>query len=180
MTLLDGTEVAPRPPMDETERACLLSTLAEAQAMIRAYDTKAQIVGVGFIFSITMIGGFLGKLPVTPTYDMGYLVIGFVMLMGPLVLFGAVLYPTRHSAPEAPHGLPSRGMLYMTGPTLDVEAYLRNLEAADWRREIVNEIARVSALRDIKRRRFVAGLSAAGGSFAIILASAIAQMAGFR
>ncbi len=173
MSLADA---APPKSMDETERTCLLATLAEAQTMIRAYDTKAQIVGVGFIFSITMIRGLIENLPVAPDYDLMYLVAGFVLLLGPPVLFGSVLYPTRHNAPEVLHGLLSRGVMYMSGPNIDVEAFLRNADAADWRREIVNEIARVSALRDMKRRRFILGLLASGFSFANILAATAAQI----
>jgi hypothetical protein len=78
----------------------LLSSLNEVQQTIRAYGTKAQIMGVGFIFSITMVGKLLENLPVAQQYDLGYLIGGFLLLIGPVALFGTVLYPSRRSAPK--------------------------------------------------------------------------------
>ena len=34
----------------------LKDSLAEAQNSVRSYDTKAQIVGVGYIFALNVIG----------------------------------------------------------------------------------------------------------------------------
>jgi len=33
---------------------CILAALKEVQDTVRAYDTKAQIVGVGFIFTMAL------------------------------------------------------------------------------------------------------------------------------
>ena len=41
----------------------VLAALKEVQDTVRAYDTKAQIVGVGFIFSIGIITGLGERLP---------------------------------------------------------------------------------------------------------------------
>ena len=86
--------------LSQTELSCLLATLNEAQQTIRAYDTKAQIVGVGFIFSVTMISRILENLPVERLFDVAYVIGGFVLLIGPVALFGSVLYPTRRTAPK--------------------------------------------------------------------------------
>ena len=41
----------------------LRDSLAEAQATVRAYDTKAQIVGVGYIFALGVAGRTEALLP---------------------------------------------------------------------------------------------------------------------
>ncbi len=41
----------------------LRDSLAEAQSTVRAYDTKAQIVGVGYIFALGVVGSFEALLP---------------------------------------------------------------------------------------------------------------------
>ncbi|MGB0694578.1 MAG: hypothetical protein ACPGOY_02945 [Rhodospirillaceae bacterium] len=158
---------------------CLLAALNEVQQTIRAYDTKAQIVGVGFIFSISMIGPILQQMQVTRTYDLGFLIGTFVFLIGPVVLFGSVLYPTRRTAPEITSqatGLATgktaavHGFFYVPGDgNTDIAADLAKLEGVDWRAEILYELSRLSALRALKRRRFLRAMTAAGISFLLIL-----------
>ena len=157
--------------MDETERACLLANLNELQQTIRAYDTKAQIMGIGFLFSIGMIGNFLSGLELERNLGIGYLLVGFVLLLGPVALFGAVLHPSRKSNPALAERHPDvrRCFYYMGEGGPDLEDYLADVENADWRREIVYEIGKLSALRDLKRLRFLRAMWAAGFSFAVIL-----------
>ena len=54
----------------ETDRGfaedCMLAALKEVQDTVRAYDTKAQIVGVGFIFTIGVIVNIGSRLPDQP------------------------------------------------------------------------------------------------------------------
>ena len=57
--------------MNETEKDALtfmLASLREGQDIVRAYDTKAQIVGVGYIFAIGIIvnlGARIANMPET-------------------------------------------------------------------------------------------------------------------
>lgn len=45
---------------EKKERAIelLCDSLSEAQSTVRSYDTKAQIVGIGYIFALGVIGRF--------------------------------------------------------------------------------------------------------------------------
>ena len=160
---------------------CLLASLNEVQQTIRAYDTKAQIVGVGFIFSVTMISRLLEDLPVARTYDLGYLFFGFLLLVGPVALFGAVLHPSRRSAPETEKdGTVISGCFYFVGDDKrDFRSILADIDKADWKAEIVYEITRLSALRALKRKRFLTAMFAAGGSFAVILFANMLKLHGF-
>ena len=160
---------------------CLLASLNEVQQTIRAYDTKAQIMGVGFIFSVTMISRLLENLPVATTYDLGDLFFGFVLLVGPVALFGAVLYPSRRSAPETQKdGTNISGCFYFLGDDdRDIQSVLADIDKANWKAELAHEIMRLSALRALKRKRFVAAMFAAGASFAIILLANMLKLHGF-
>lgn len=159
---------------------CLRAVLSEAEQNIRAYDTKAQIMGVGFIFSVTMISVVLEKLPIERSYDLLYLIGGFIVLMGPVALFGAVLYPTRRTAPviDSDRSGVTRCMYFTSEDGRDAARYSRDVAGADWAREIVYEITRVSALRDLKRRRFIRAMMASAASFAMILLASGIKLAG--
>jgi hypothetical protein len=158
----------------------LLASLNEVQQTIRAYDTKAQIMGVGFIFSITMVGKLLENLPVAREYDLGYLIGGFLLLIGPVTLFGMVLYPSRRSAPETEtDGSRVRGCFYFVSDgARDFRSFVDDIDKADWKVELAYEITRLSALRDLKRRRFLMAMFAAGGSFAAILLANVLKLGG--
>lgn len=164
--------------MDATTRACLLAGLNEAQQTIRAYDTKAQIVGIGFLFSVTMISNLLKNLDVERTYDLGYLLGGFLFLIGPIVLFGAVLYPSRRFSPALSEQVPgTRQCLYFAANgERSPQAFLADVDGADWKAEIIYETVKLSMLRDIKRKRFICAMSAAGVSFAVILIANILKL----
>ncbi len=166
--------------LSQTELSCLLATLNEAQQTIRAYDTKAQIVGVGFIFSVTMISRILENLPVERLFDVAYVIGGFVLLIGPVALFGSVLYPTRRTAPKTQSDASQirKNFYFSSANGRDLTSYLRDIDNVDWRAELAYEITRLSGLRDLKRRRFLSALFAAGGSFTLILIANVLKLAG--
>ncbi len=94
--------------------------LAEAQQTVRAYDTKAQIVGVGYIFALGIVFRLGNLLPKVERSDVLLVVVGWTIVILPILLFGFVLYPTRKSAAElASLDGRSRGLL---GP-LERRAY---------------------------------------------------------
>ena len=160
-----------------TALSCLLATLNEAQQTIRAYDTKAQIMGVGFIFAIAMVSRLLEHLPIDREFGLFHLLTGFVLLIGPVALFGAVLYPSRRTAQT--NASDARGCFYYVGVgAKDLDAYVRDVEGADWKLELAHEIGRLSALRDLKRKRFLVAMFTAGVSFALILLNPTLNLAG--
>ncbi len=150
---------------------CLMSSLDEAHASIRSYDTKAQIVGIGFIFSIGVLSNLIGNIDIERDYGISYLIVGFLLLIGPVILFGAVLFPTRKIAPSTgtTSGTVTQCYYYNTNSSGDLETFLNKASSADWMAEIAYEIMKVSLLRDLKRKRFIRALSSAGLSFIIIV-----------
>ena len=161
---------------------CLLAALKEVQDTVRAYDTKAQIVGVGFIFTIGVITNIGARLPNQPEFTTLMLILVWILAIGPIILFGVVLYPSRSMAPTlGDEGEDVRHNYYVaTAVQKNLGIYLRNIEACNWIREIAFEIMKVSNLRDKKRNRFLRALYASGFSFIIIICLQILNTLGVR
>lgn len=149
----------------------LLAILREAQDSVRGFDTKAQIVGIGYIFSIGVIGDisnffrsgeFSGN-------SVLWLVITLAVLITPIVLYGLVLYPSRRMAPD--RGVEGRDLLrvfyYSSLDGRDFPAYRKDVDRCDWGDELITEIVMVSNLRDLKRTRFLRALYVTGASYAL-------------
>ncbi|WP_139226522.1 hypothetical protein [Sulfitobacter marinus] len=77
-----------------------MSSLEEAQATVRAYDTKAQIVGIGYTFALNIVATVMGGLPGDGNEGPLYVILFWAVVMAPLFFFGYVLYPSRRSAPQ--------------------------------------------------------------------------------
>lgn len=140
--------------------------LDEAQATVRAYDTKAQIVGIGYIFALGVVARIEARFADIDAIGLPYVVVSWIVLVLPAVLFGFVLYPSRRLL--RCQGI--RGVLYVrpsefAGP----DAYAAALREANPIQEIASELLKVSELREIKRRRFLRALFVAGGALAALL-----------
>lgn len=158
----------------------LMVTLKEAQDTVRAYDSKAQIVGVGYILAmgiITKLGSRIDNLP-----DMGVVAVALAwgILILPILLFGSVLYPTRKTAPIlGTQGGDAKRVLYADVEFVhDVSAYLTTVDESDLRVEVAYEILKTSGLREIKRRRFLRALWSALASFIVIFLSQLLRAEG--
>ncbi|MFT5507796.1 MAG: hypothetical protein ACI89J_000864 [Hyphomicrobiaceae bacterium] len=162
--------------------AVLKDALAEAQVTVRAYDTKAQIVGVGYILAMGIIARIENLFVKTGDVDLLRIAIAWIVVMVPILLFGFVLYPSRKTAPKVAEDADERvqHVLYVRSsyhPT--VSDLKRAARSASYIDELAFEVLSVSGLRDLKRQRFLRALFAAGASFVLLFASqavrAIAQ-----
>ncbi|MEM7540694.1 MAG: hypothetical protein AAF384_03800 [Pseudomonadota bacterium] len=150
-----------------------MASLSEAQQTIRAYDSKAQIMGIGFIFAMTMISRLLENFAIEWRYSVMELVLGFTVLVGPVALCGAVLYPTRATVTHGDdHAGRLKGCLFVDGHQPNTTGqFLADVLTADWHLELTDELFRTSELRAIKRTRFLRAVWAAGLSFVVIFAA---------
>ena len=171
---------------EETDRGfaenCMLAALKEVQDTVRAYDTKAQIVGVGFIFTIGVITNIGARLPNQHDFNTLLLILVWILAIGPIILFGVVLYPSRSIAPILGDEAEDVRHNYYVATAIqkDLSIYLRNIEACNWNREIAYEIMKVSNLRDKKRNRFIRALYASAFSFIVIIGLQILHTLGVR
>ncbi len=153
----------------------LKTSLSEAQVSVRAYDTRAQIVGVGYVFALRIVGEVDGLLPETTLETIGVAVAWFVVIL-PVVLFGYVLVPTRKSSTirklakfeERQHVLFVDTSQGYSAEDVRNAAFTRAPIA-----EFSHELLIVSALRDKKRQRFLRGLYAAAAAFVCLFLSQV-------
>lgn len=153
----------------------LRDSLSEAQATVRGYDTKAQIVGVGYIFALGVVGRFERWMPQpTEVNAVVNTLVAWSVVILPIVLFGYVLYPSRKRAPKLANK-PSVKLEYVLYVDPNKIGSVEELSDAAGRSDPVHEVAfellKVSKLRELKRKRFLRALFAAGFCFALIFSS---------
>ncbi len=158
-------------PKSQSEIFSLLKdSLDEAQNSVRAYDTKAQIVGVGYIFALNVIGQLGDALPQNDV-GLANIVVAWLIVILPIALFGYVLYPVRKTVGKG--DLEDRKHVFFLHPERysSAENLINAAKECDPIDEVAYELLEVSGLRESKRKRFVSGLVAAGGAFAVLCAN---------
>jgi len=132
-------------------------SLAETQAIVRAYDVKAQIVGIGYIFALGVIGQFADALPKPSVYGVGFVVVAWSVVIVPIVLFGSVLYPAGRKAPRLSEPIPE-DLKYILSVDPKELTSVQEISSAALRSnslgELSYEILRLAHLRERKRKRF--------------------------
>ncbi len=160
-------------PSAQQSLSLLHDSLAEAQATVRAYDTKAQIVGVGYIFALGVVGRFETLLPKASEMTPLTVSVACVAIL-PILLFGFVLHPSRKSAEkfaDQPEATPEN-VLYVDPTKLgSVKALKEAVGRCDPIKEVSFELLKTSQLRELKRRRFLRALYSATVVFLFIFAT---------
>ncbi|WP_415891081.1 hypothetical protein ACMXYV_07135 [Neptuniibacter sp. SY11_33] len=151
--------------MEKHSLEFLYTALKSAEEHVRSFDTKAQIVGVGYIFTAGLIHTIGSTLPQRDDYISSILaiILSWGLVIGPIILFGAVLYPTRNTAPKVGEEHSKVLKLFFTDSEHSESTghYLKALESSDLRVELTYELLKVSGLRNLKRNRFLRALWAA-------------------
>ena len=132
---------------DKNTLPFLMASLKEVQDTVRAYDTKAQIVGVGYIFTIGIIINLGARIANIPELTAVPLTFAWLFFIFPIAMFGAVLYPSRKVAPRLGEqaSLALRTFYVEPEHIRDVDAYLAAVEAGDPKKG--------NSLRDSEDRR---------------------------
>lgn len=164
----------PEQPVKSTDPDRLLSSaLGEAQIVVRSYDTKSQIVSVGYLFALGVIGRFdVGLQSQSETNSITVLAFWFIVVL-PIVIFGYVMHPTRGSAPDLEQGYderPRRILFVEPGTFKSVSDLKATALHADLTEELCYELLKISRLGELKRKRFIFGLIATAFSFLVIFA----------
>lgn len=145
--------------------------LEEAQATVRGYDTKAQIVGIGYTFTLNIVAAVVGGLPGAAQSGIVFVLVFWSVVMAPLFLFGYVLYPSRRSVSKVPDGGAAgvrRALYVQTSRYPTVESLKAAVAEVDWEDELAYELLMVSKLREQKRARFILALAATVLSFIVL------------
>jgi len=158
--------------------AILRDALSEAQTTVRSYDTKAQIVGVGYVFALGIVGLLSDRLPDSGELTAVAVLIGWGIVIVPILLFGYVLYPTRKTAPrlavDPTEAERLEHVLYVETDRHDsVEVLKASVVGCDSVNEYTFELIKVSKLRELKRKRFLRALFAASVAFLFLFGTQI-------
>ena len=88
------------------------------------------------------------------------LAVFWIFGIGPVILFGMVLYPSRAIAPYLETESDSLRRTFYFRPTESqgLNGFVQDLKACDWLKEIGYEIMKQSGLREFKRHRFLRAL----------------------
>ncbi len=155
---------------EATNLVILQHSLSDVQNAIRAYDVKAQIVSIGFIFSLGVITTIGELAPKHHSYSEVFALISWILAILPIAMFGYVLYPSRSMAPKLGTKVKNlqRSYYLLDERFATLDDYLEAFGQSDWKVELAYEIQKSSLLRDLKRKRFVWGLTLAGISFSLM------------
>ncbi len=160
-------------PTTQQSLSLLRDSLGEAQSTVRAYDTKAQIVGIGYIFALGIVGRWEDLFPKADV-NVGYVLVAWGVVIISIVLFAYVLYPSRKTAPKLANEstVDVDHILYIDPKKFgSVEELKVAVDRCDPINEVAFELLKVSKLRDLKRRRFLRALFGAGICFVVLFTS---------
>ena len=136
------------------------AALQEAQSVARSYDTKAQIVGVGYILALNLVLHFGDLLPThAPIGPLFFAAVWGIVIM-PILQFGQVLYPSRTRAEKELNGKMSGAAavppIYYVDPSsfADVRELVHLALKSDWTSVLAAELLKTSRARIIKQTRF--------------------------
>lgn len=151
----------------------LLAALQETQVTARSYDTKAQIVGAGYILALNLVLHFGDLLPTrAPLGPLFFAVVWGVVIL-PILQFGQVLYPSRTRAGKdllgKTSGASDQRVYYVEPDTFaDLKDFVREALKSDWTSVLGAELLKTSRVRIIKQVRFRRGLMMAVVSFIVL------------
>ena len=145
----------------------LLASLKTVEDAVKNYDTKSQIVGVGYIFAINVGFTVSAMIPGRVELNIFSLFLAWMITILPVFLFGAVLYPTRRLAPKLENRSSDANHVFYVRSESNggVEEHLSCVQDSDLELEMTYEILKLSGLRDLKRIRFLRALFTAGFGF---------------
>jgi hypothetical protein len=151
----------------------LLAALQEAQSVVRSYDTKAQIVGVGYILALNLVLHFGDLLPTHAPLGPLFFAVVWGIVISPILQFGQVLYPSRARAESELRTKMSCGpeqRIYYVDPDTfaDLRDFVQHALRSDWTSALAAELLKTSRVRIIKQARFRRGLMMTVVSFIVL------------
>jgi hypothetical protein len=153
---------------------CLQHAIADSQATIRAYDTKAEVLGILLTVAIGMTNFTIlqqpapcSKLLLEASWLAALLAIGFL---------GAVLKPRKDLFSKIQYGGYTPNGTYFianlsSGPQNTVTQLAKKAESTDWVCELMFENMKLSLIREYKHRWFFHALWLSGLALFLIAIS---------
>ncbi|RWL48479.1 MAG: hypothetical protein EOR60_05760 [Mesorhizobium sp.] len=151
----------------------LLAALQEAQSTVRAYDTKAQIVGVGYILALNLVLHFGDLLPTHAPLGPLFFAGVWGVLITPILQFGQVIHPSRTRAEKELIAKkfcgPEHRVFYVDPDRFaNLGDFVQQAMTSDWTSVLAAELLKVSRVRIIKQTRFQRGLTMTVVAFIVL------------
>lgn len=157
---------------EDTTVACLMNAINDTQETIRSYDTKSEILGI----LMTLIVGFLNfNLIADYKCDKAVMVLitsATVIAITTLMLMLLVLFPSRNPIEDVDlDGYVPQNTYFIfkkRKDKFDFNGIYRKVIDADWQKELLLELLKVSGIRDRKHQWFTRAVKAAALTFTVI------------
>jgi hypothetical protein len=177
---MDNKDINSDSNSQELSLVFLYSAIKSAGESVRSYDSKAQIVGIGYIFTVGIIKTIGDLNPDEAPFTQITILLAWMIAIFPILLYGAVLYPSRKTTPSigAQHVVIKRLFFANSYQHNKVIDFLSDLKNADLSNELSYELLKLTTLRDLKRKRFLRALWASVFSFTLIMLSQLYQTTG--
>jgi hypothetical protein len=155
---------------------CLKHSIEDAQATIRGYDTKAEILGILLtlalgITNFTSISHYEGLAEI-------FILGSWLCSLGALGLLGLVLHPKLNSFKSISFGTYTPSCVYflhnVTGAASNSVSDLAiKAKSTDWEQELMYESMKLSLIREKKHRWFILSLKVTALTLSLIVASMV-------
>lgn len=162
----------------DTTISCLMHSITDTQQTIRAYDTKAEILGILLTLAIGITNYTL--LSGSQTYSKSIVIIGWLLGLISIVLLGLVLYPKKDPFKKINLGtyIPT-GVFYLrdlSTPQNSINYLVDKANNTDWISELMYECMKLSVIRNHKHCLFIWALRTSGITL-LFIAISISQSA---
>lgn len=147
----------------------------DLRAEVRAFDTRAQIAIVGYIFSLGVLGEIDARLTNELPISISLLLGAWLVFIAPIAQFGLVLYPKRPNLLKtifSEHGETQNGEY--TGQS--AKRLLEILKTQNTSVLLASELVQLEGVRAKKRRRFIIGLYLVCLAYLVLLQSQIVRV----
>lgn len=164
----------------EVTITCLQHAIEDTQATIRAYDAKAEVLGILLTLALG-ISNYTLALDQIKDCAKWLLILSWFFGLVSMVLLGAVLYPKKNIfAPINMGGyIPTRTYFWINDPNRSVVDLADLALGTNWCSELVFENLKLSLIRDTKHSRFIRSLWAALLVIVCILFAVISKAKGW-
>ncbi|QJR19194.1 hypothetical protein [Pelagibacterium halotolerans] len=136
---------------------------------MRVYDTRAQIVGVGYVQAPSILIPFERRFPRTDEAGFLEVIILWGVIRIPIILFGYVVYPIRKYRPYLYSRSHDEEPDFFCAPenAASVNAIvLEQIKTADMERELAAELRHMEMLKRAKMKRFILAMKGGGSQAA--------------
>jgi hypothetical protein len=157
----------------DTTLSCIQHSLEDAQATIKAYDVKAEVLGLLLTLAVGITN--FGFLRADDVWSKVFMYLSCILGLVALFVLGFVLVPQIKKFQQINFDgyVPSEAYFLskvLESPQNTVPAIAKKMLSTDWVSELTYELMKLSIIREYKHKWFVRGLLWSAAAIACVLA----------